>query len=61
MMDWLSHRPDTRSRLARVERMIEQYRRAKRRRLERRAIALWRKLEARQALGRFEQPLERVH
>jgi hypothetical protein len=61
MMDWLSHRPDPRGRLARVERMIEQYRFAKRRRLERRALALWRKLEARQALGRFEQPLERVH
>ena len=61
MRDWPSHRPDTRGRLARVERMIEQYRLAKRRRLERRAVALWRKLEARQALGRFEQPLERVH
>jgi len=61
MTDWPSHRPDTYGRLARVERMIEQYRLAKRRRLERRAVALWRKLEARQALGRFEQPLERVH
>ena len=61
MTDRPSDRPDTLSRLARVERMIEQYRLAKRRRLERRAIALWRKLEARQALGRFEHPLERVH
>ena len=61
MTDWPSHRPDTRGRLARVERMIEQYRLAKRRRLERRAISLWRKLEARQALGRFEEPVERVH
>jgi hypothetical protein len=61
MSDWPRDRADARGRLARVERMIEQYRFAKRRQLERRAIALWRKLEARQALGRFEQPLERVH
>jgi len=61
MTDRPSDRPDTLSRLARVERMIEQYRFAKRRRLERRAIALWKKIEGRRALGRFEQPLERVH
>jgi hypothetical protein len=61
MTDWPSHRPDTRGRLARVERRIEQDRLAKRRRLERRAISLWRKHEARHALDRFEQPLERVH
>ena len=61
MRDWPSHRPDTRGRLARVERMIEQYRHAKGRRLQQRAMALWKKLEARRALGRFEQPLERVH
>jgi cobalamin biosynthesis Mg chelatase CobN len=48
-------------RLAQIERMIEQYRHAKKRRLQQRAIALWRKLEARQALVRFEKPLERVH
>ena len=40
--------------------MIEEYRRAKKGRLQRRAMAVWRKLEARQALARFEQPLERV-
>ena len=61
MTDWSSDQPDTRGRLARVERMIEQYRLAKQRRLERRAITLWKKFEARRALGRFEQPLERVH
>jgi hypothetical protein len=61
MRDWPSDRTDPRGRRARVERMIEQYRLAKGRRLQRRAIALWRKIEARRALGRFEQPLERVH
>ena len=61
MTDWPSDRPDTGGRLARVERMIEQYRHAKGRRLQRRAIAMWKKLEARRALARFEQPLERVH
>jgi hypothetical protein len=44
-----------------IERMIEQYRLAKTRRLRRRPIALWRELEARQALAQFETPLERVH
>jgi hypothetical protein len=48
-------------RLARIERIIEQYRHAKKRRQLRRAIALWKKLEARQAVARFEQPLERIH
>jgi hypothetical protein len=61
MTDWPSDRPDIRGRRARVERMIEQYRLAKGRRLQRRAIVLWKKIEARRALGRFEQPLERVH
>ena len=52
---------DTADRLARIERMIEHYRLAKNRLLERRAIALWRKLEAQQALVELEKPLERVH
>jgi hypothetical protein len=54
-------RADTGDPLAPVERMIEHYRLAKKRRLRRRAIALWRKLEAQQALVEFEKPLERVH
>ena len=61
MTDCPGDPPDRRGRLARVERMIEQYRLAKGRRLQRRAIAMWKKLEARRALARFEQPLERVH
>ena len=52
---------DTGDRLARIERMIEHYRLAKDRLLQRRAIAMWRKLEAQQALLEFEKPLERVH
>jgi hypothetical protein len=52
---------DTADRLARIERMIEHYRLATRRRLQRRAIALWRKIEAQQALIEFEKPLELVH
>ena len=52
---------DRGDRLARIERMIEHYRLAKNRLLERRAIAMWRKLEAQQALLEFEKPLERVH
>ena len=52
---------DTGDRLERIERMIEHYRLAKNRLLERRAIALWRKLEAQQALVELEKPPERVH
>ena len=47
--------------LARFARMMEHYRLAKIRRLERRAIALWRKREAQQVLIELEKPLERVH
>jgi hypothetical protein len=47
--------------LGRVERMIEHYRLEKVRRLQRRALTLWRKLEARQALGKRDRPVERVH
>jgi hypothetical protein len=52
---------DTGDRLARIERMIEHYRLAKDRRLERRAVTLWRKLETQQAFIEFEKPPERVH
>jgi hypothetical protein len=52
---------DTGDRLARTERMIEHYRLAKKGRLQRRAIVLWRKLEARRAFVEFEKPLERIH
>jgi hypothetical protein len=53
--------PDTSDRRASIERMIEQYRLETIRRLERRAMALWRKMEARQVLAGFEKPIERVH
>jgi hypothetical protein len=52
---------DTGDRLARIERMIEHYRLAKDRLLQQRAIAMWRKLEAQQALVELEKPPERVH
>jgi hypothetical protein len=52
---------DTDDRRVSIERMIERYRLETVRRLERRAITLWLKLEARQALAGFEKPLERVH
>ena len=52
---------DTGDRLARIERMIEHYRLEKNRLLERRAMTLWRRLEAQQALLEFEKPPERVH
>jgi hypothetical protein len=54
-------RGDTRDRLARIERMIEHYRLAQTLRVQRRAITLWQRLEARQALAQFEKPPERVH
>jgi hypothetical protein len=52
---------DTRDPLGPIERMIEHYRRAKMCRLQRRAVTLWRKLEARQAVVNLDKPLERVH
>jgi hypothetical protein len=52
---------DAGDRLVRIERLIQHYRLAEQRRQERRAIALWRKLEAQQALVELEKPLERVH
>jgi len=52
---------DTDDRRARIERMIEHYRLAKGRRLQRLAMSLWRRLEAQQALVELEKPFERVH
>ncbi len=52
---------DTDDRRARIERMIERYRLAKKRRLLRRAMTLWRQFEALQAFAELEKPLERVH
>ena len=54
-------RADTGDRLASIERMIEHYRLESIRRLERKALIFWRKVEARQALADFEKPLERIH
>ncbi len=51
----------TGDRLARIERVIEHYRVEKKRRLLRRAIRLWRKLEAQQVVLQLEKPLDRVH
>jgi hypothetical protein len=52
---------DTGDRLASIERMIEHYRLEGIRRQERRAMALWRKIETRQKLADFEKPLDRIH
>jgi len=48
-------------RLVRIERVIEHYRVEKKRRLLRRAVRLWRKLEAQQVILQFEKPLDSVH
>jgi hypothetical protein len=55
------HYDDTGDPVGRIERLIEHYRVEKTRRLEHRAIAMWRKLESRQAVVELERPLERVH
>jgi hypothetical protein len=47
--------------LGRIDRMIEQYRRAKILRLRRRALVVWQKLQARQAIVDLEKPTESVH
>lgn len=52
---------DADDRLANIERMIERYRLEAIRRLERRTMSLWRKMETRKALADFEKPLERIH
>ena len=48
-------------RIARLDRMIEQYRLAKKRRLVRQAMSLWRKIQAQQKVLDFEKPVDRVH
>jgi DNA-binding transcriptional regulator YbjK len=48
-------------RVGRIEELMEHYRRAKDRRLLQRAMALWRRLEARRALVKLERPRRRVH
>ena len=52
---------DTTARLARIERLIEQYREQKNRQLLLRAIKLWRRAEADQRLAILDLPSERVH
>lgn len=54
-------RTECAERLARIDQMIAEYREAKRRRLVRRAIALWRKAEARQQPLELDAPSQRVH
>lgn len=51
----------TGDRPTRIELMIEHYRIARMRRLERRALIMWRKLETRLAIVAHEKSLERVH
>jgi hypothetical protein len=48
-------------RLARIARMIEHYRLVKKHRLQRQAAALWRQVEAHEALVHFGKPPARVH
>jgi len=52
---------ETAERVARLERMIEEYRAATERRLLRRAIKLWRRAEACQKLVALETQPERIH
>jgi hypothetical protein len=51
----------TEAQFVRIHRMIEGYRRAKRRRIARRAIRWWRRTEADRLRLRFEAHPERVH
>lgn len=52
---------DEAERLTRIEQLIEQYRAAKQRRIVRRAIKLWRAIEADQRLAGFEAQPDRAH
>ena len=52
---------DEAERHTRIEQLIEQYRAAKRRRILRRAIKLWRAVEADQRLAGFEAQPYRIH
>jgi hypothetical protein len=48
-------------RLVRINRLIDEYRAAKQRRIVRRAKRLWRAAEADRRVATFEAPPERVH
>jgi hypothetical protein len=52
---------DAASRRERIERMIEQFRFARHRRLVRQAMELWRQTARHEQLARLEAPPERVH
>jgi len=52
---------DRPERLARIERLIDEYQSVKRRRIVRRAMRLWRSAEADQRLAKFEAPPKRIH
>jgi hypothetical protein len=52
---------DAKTQPARIEQLIERYRKEKRRQVLRRALKLWRKTEADRRLAIFELPPERVH
>jgi len=52
---------DRSDRIARLDRLIEQYRLAKKRRLVRQAMSLWRKIQAHQRVLDFEKSDERIH
>ena len=52
---------DRPERLARIERLIDEYQSVKRRRIVRRAMRLWRCAETDQQLAKFEAPPERIH
>ena len=52
---------DTAGRLGRIERMIEQYRYARQRRLVRQAMRLWRQAAMARQLSRLDAPPQRIH
>jgi hypothetical protein len=52
---------ETRERRARIERLIAEFREAKKRRLVKVALKLWRQSEAEQRLLSFEAPPDRIH
>jgi len=54
-------RLDTADWSARLERMMEHYREASKRRQLENAMKLWRTHEAREALAALERPPERIH
>jgi hypothetical protein len=52
---------DAAGRLARIDRMIEEYREAKKRQVLRRAKKLWRRAESDQQLAELERPPTLIH